>query len=70
MSIEKKPRRRGPMPGEQRCKPGEKKRIDEWWERLKKKHAGKSRLKKSIKPPIFLNFPELRKKRAAKAGEE
>lgn len=27
---------------------------DAWWEALKKKHAGKPRLKKSIKPPIIL----------------
>ena len=44
-------------------KAGEKQRLDTWWERLKKKHAGKSRLKKSIKPPIFLNFPEDRRRK-------
>lgn len=32
--------------------------FDAVWEKLKKKHAGKSRLKKSIKPPIFLNLPD------------
>ena len=36
--------------------------FDAAWEKLKKKHAGKSRLKKSIKPPIFLNLPDPRKR--------
>lgn len=31
--------------------------FDAVWEKLKKKHAGKPRLKKSIKPPILLNPP-------------
>lgn len=29
-------------------------KIDEWFDRLRKKHAGKPRLTKSIKPPIPL----------------
>jgi len=36
--------------------------FDAVWEKLKKKHAGKPRLEKSIKPPIFLNLPDPRKK--------
>ena len=32
--------------------------FDAAWEKLKKKHAGKSRLGKSIKPPISINWPE------------
>lgn len=31
---------------------------DEWWEALKKKHAGKPRLEKSILPPLLLNLHE------------
>lgn len=50
-------------------KPGEKQRIDALWEKLKIKHAGKPRLKKSIKPPIFLNFPEDRRRKISE-GED
>lgn len=35
-------------------KNGQKLKADAWWEALKKKHEGKPRLGKSIKPPIFL----------------
>lgn len=30
------------------------KNRDAWWEALKKKHEGKPRLEKSIKPPVYL----------------
>lgn len=32
--------------------------FDAVWEKLKKKHAGKPRLEKSIKPPIYIQWPD------------
>ena len=32
--------------------------FDAFFEKLRKKHAGKPRLEKSIKPPIYISWPE------------